>query len=68
MSTETGRRPGTTIAELAEDYALSKSFLWKLARQGELPGCRKIGSRYIVLRAEFESWIREGGPDQTSQD
>lgn len=68
MSIKPERRPGTTIAEIAEDYTLSKSFLWKLARRGELPGCGKIGGKYIVLRTEFENFIKEGGPDQLSQD
>ena len=55
-----GKR-GMTITELAADYGLSASFLYKLARANKLPGCRRLGWRFVCLREEFEDWIRAGG-------
>jgi len=42
---------------------LSTSFLRKLAKQGRLPGCRRLGWRYIIHLEEFEEWFRSGGKD-----
>jgi len=64
MVANTQHRPGVSIPELAEDYGLSESLLYTLARQGKLPGCRRLGRRFLVLRVEFEEWLRRGAGDE----
>ena len=64
MTTETAtKKKGATIAELAQDYGLSASYLYRLAHENKLPGCRRLGYRFVCLREEFEGWLRSGGRD-----
>ena len=58
------QKPGTSIPELALDWGISESTLYSLAAQGRLPGCRRLGKRYIVDRATFNSWIQAGTGDE----
>ena len=51
------------LDELAEISHLSVSYLRRLAKAGKLPGCRRLGWRYIVHLEEFETWLRAGGRD-----
>ena len=56
-------KKGATITELAQDYGLSASYLYRLAHENKLPGCRRLGYRFVCLRSEFEDWLRAGGRD-----
>ena len=50
------------LDEIAARYNLSESYLRRLARKDELPGCRRVGGwRYIVHVQEFDGWLRSGG-------
>ena len=53
-------RPGTSIPELAVEYGVSEALLYSLANRGELPGCRRLGKRFVVHRETFEEWLRDG--------
>ena len=54
---------GATIPELAADYGLSESLLYRLANENKLPGCRRLGYRFVCLRDEFENWLKAGGKE-----
>ena len=52
-------RPATlTIKEAAKLLGISRGFAYELARRSELPGCRRLGRRYVVSRLELERWLR----------
>ena len=57
------KRMAGNLDELAEISHLSVSYLRRLAKAGKLPGCRRLGWRYIVHLEEFETWLRAGGRD-----
>ena len=62
MATEiTPTNLGATIPELAAVYGVSESLLYRLANEDKLPGCRRLGSRFVCMRSEFEQWLRSGG-------
>ena len=61
--------PGASIAELARDYGVSESVLYALAKQGKLPGCRRLSKRFVVHRGIFEEWLKSGmGDERTNGD
>ena len=45
---------GASIPELAADYGISESLLYRLANANKLPGCRRLGYRFVCHRGEFE--------------
>lgn len=45
-----------TIREFQAASGLSKPTIYKMIREGQLPGY-KIGSRYVVPRPWFERWL-----------
>lgn len=61
-------RPGASIPELALEYGTSESLLYALANQGKLPGCRRLGKRFVIHRATFEAWVKSGTGDETATD
>ena len=60
MTTIEARRPGTSIPKLAESYDVSESLLYRLANSHQLPGCRRLGKRFIVHLPTFEAWLQSG--------
>ena len=58
-----GIRKGASIPELAEEFQVSETTLYKLANANKLPGCRRLGHRFIIHREEFEAWLRNGGQE-----
>ena len=48
-----------TVEEAAELLGIGRSLAYELARSGELPGCRKLGGRYIVSRAALLAFLGE---------
>ena len=54
---------GASIPELADDYGISESLLYRLANANKLPGCRRLGYRFVCHRGEFEEWLRTGGKE-----
>ena len=51
---------GASIPELATRTGLSESLLYSQANAGNLPGCRRIGRRFLVHVATFERWLADG--------
>ena len=58
-------RRGISIPEIAQRWGLSKSVLYRLAHAGKLPGCRRLGKRFVVHAEIFESWMASGSGDET---
>jgi excisionase family DNA binding protein len=48
-----------TIEEAAKILGIGRSLAYGLAQLGELPGCRKLGGRYIVSRAGLLAFLGE---------
>jgi len=47
-----------TLAEVAEYLKMSSSTVYRLARQGKVPG-RKIGGTWRFSRRVIDAWIKE---------
>ena len=48
------------IRQLSDITGLSKSLLYARANAGNLPGCRIIGSRFLVHLGTFEDYLKAG--------
>ena len=57
-----------SIPVLAMETGLSEALLYQRANSGLLPGCRRIGKRFLVHRETFEEWLRQGTGDDVEQD
>jgi predicted DNA-binding transcriptional regulator AlpA len=55
---------GIDIPELSAITGLSESLLYSQANAGKLPGCRRIGRRYLVHVPTFERWLADGWGDE----
>lgn len=49
-----------TIDEAASLVGVDRKIAYACLRDGLLPGA-KVGARWIVLRADLEAWLRDGG-------
>ena len=49
-----------SISELALLTGLSESLLYTQANANDLPGCRRIGQRFLVSLGKFMDWLDEG--------
>ena len=49
-----------TVEEAAQLLSVSRSFAYDLAASERLPGCRKLGHRYLVLRSVLDDWLSGG--------
>lgn len=57
-----------TVPEVAEYLKMAPSTVYRLARQGEVPG-RKIGGAWRFSRRVIDAWLREQeGIGQDQQD
>jgi|AP45_3_1055517.scaffolds.fasta_scaffold15603_4 excisionase family DNA binding protein len=59
-----GEPMAVSIPVLALQTGLSEALLYQKANEGVLPGCRRIGKRFLVHRATFEEWLKGGMGDQ----
>src|SRR5207247_7088427 len=41
-----------TVEQVAAIYGIGRGLAYELARRGELPGARRLGSRWVVVTAE----------------
>lgn len=57
----------TSIPDLATKTGLSESTLYALAKAGQLPGCRRIGRRFIVHVETFNKWLQSGNGDEQAE-
>lgn len=55
-----GGEGALTIDEAASLVGVNRKTAYACLRHGLLPGA-KVGARWIVLRADLETWLREGG-------
>ena len=46
-----------TVMEAAEVLGIGRQSAYELARRGELPGVRRLGGRFIVSKAELETYL-----------
>lgn len=72
MSSEIRR--GASIPQVAAMYQVSEGLLYKLANEGKLPGCRRLGGgdggrgRFIVHLETFEAYLASGMGDERSKE
>lgn len=64
MAIDQKDRPGVSIPRLAAEWGVSEALLYSLANQGRLPGCRRLGKRFVVHRDTFASWMQSGHGDE----
>ncbi len=64
MSAITKERLTYTVEETAKLLGIGRSLAYELAVSGELPGCRRLGRRYLVSKKALhqflegqESWV-----------
>jgi excisionase family DNA binding protein len=60
MVTTEQSKSGASIPELAVEFGVSEALLYSLANQKRLPGCRRLGRRFVIHRPTFEAWLAEG--------
>lgn len=53
-------RPVYTVEEVMAILGKSRSFVYKMLRQGEIPA-KKLGSSYIIPRKIFDNWLEKIG-------
>ncbi|MCL0055291.1 helix-turn-helix domain-containing protein [Dehalococcoidia bacterium] len=46
-----------TVTETAQILGIGRQSAYELARRGELPGVRRLGGRFIVSKAELETYL-----------
>jgi hypothetical protein len=56
----TERPMAVSIPDLARLTGISEGLLYIKANAGELPGCRRIGKRFLVHLATFEDYLKNG--------
>lgn len=49
-----------SVSEAAELIGVSRSTLYAMAKCGELPGSRRIGTRIVIHREVFTEWLSQG--------
>ena len=54
------RRVAVSIPEMSALTGLSEGLLYAKANQGSLPGCRRIGKRFLVHIETFERYLETG--------
>ena len=59
-----GEPMAVSIRFLALQTGLSEAFLYQKANEGILPGCRRLGKRFLVHLPTFENWLKDGMGDQ----
>ena len=53
-----------SIPDLARMTGLSEGLLYIKANAGELPGCRRVGKRFLVHVETFGEWLKAGNGDE----
>jgi excisionase family DNA binding protein len=46
-----------SIQEAADLLGIGRSLAYDLAKEGTLPGVRRLGRRYVVSRAALDGWL-----------
>lgn len=58
MTTQATARPIVSVEQAGKFLGIGRTYAYKLAKSGRLPGCVKLGSRYLVNREALEAFIR----------
>ena len=53
-----------SVEEAATILGVSRSYCYKLARDGRLPGVFQLGTRYRVFRSMLFEYMKAGSPGQ----
>jgi excisionase family DNA binding protein len=53
---ETNNYP-MSAADIAKETKSSLRFIYRLIKQGKIPGVIRIGDKYMLSRKNFEAWI-----------
>lgn len=56
----TERAIAVSIPDLARLTGISEGLLYLKANAGELPGCRRIGKRFVCHLETFEDYLKSG--------
>jgi excisionase family DNA binding protein len=57
MSSQAIERKTLSIAEAAEVLGISRPYAYRMAQANTLPGCIKIGSRFVVSIKKLNDYI-----------
>jgi hypothetical protein len=57
-----------SIPELVRLTGISEGLLYIKANSGELPGCRRIGKRFLVHLETFEAYLKSGMGEAGQED
>jgi excisionase family DNA binding protein len=57
-----------SIDQAAELAGCSAALLYVLARRSKLPGCRRLGKRFVVHRETFLKWLGSGRGDERADE
>jgi predicted DNA-binding transcriptional regulator AlpA len=61
----TTKRPlAVSIPELSRLTGLSEGLLYAKANEGSLPGCRRIGKRFVCHLETFLDYLKSGSGDE----
>ena len=55
------------VSEVAEILGVSRQTVLKYIKGGIVPGLR-VGGRYLIMKDEFETFLRSGGAEDTLAD
>jgi excisionase family DNA binding protein len=56
-------RKTVSVEEAAKILGISRAYAYQMAREGQLPGCKKIGSRFIISKKLLNDYI-DGEPNE----
>jgi excisionase family DNA binding protein len=56
-----------TVKELAEHLHAHQGTIYKLSRQGRLPGCFRVGAKWLFNRTAIEQWEHTQAPADKRQ-
>ena len=56
-------RMAVSIPELARLTGISEGLLYIKANEGTLPGCRRLGKRFVIHLQTFEDYLKSGTGD-----
>lgn len=48
-----------SVAEAAKVLGISRAYAYQMAREGKLPGCKRIGNRFVVSVKLLNEFIDE---------
>ena len=56
-----------SIPKLSRLTGLSEGLLYAKANQGSLPGCRRIGKRFLISLSKFVEWLDDGMGEEVGE-